>query len=127
MICIYFLSVSKNSETVRLRDFSFYLSSTFIYELTSIKIYIYSMHKYFIRMASKVITGHKSSSNFRVDRPNPSPIGWYVDAFLSNLCGYLSIYMYISLSLSILFSLPHSFSYSLSISLSFPPFTLCKH
>ena len=61
-------------------------------------------------MTSKVIKGHKSSSNFTVNPTLPLLDGPLI--LPSPNCVYLF------LSLSISFSLPLSFSYSLSISLS---------
>ena len=65
-------------------------------------------------MTSKVIEGHKSSSNFSVSPTLPlmdGPLNRW--CFPPKLCLFLSFF-----SLSISFSIPLSFSYSLSISLS---------
>ena len=109
-------------KTMRLRDFSFYLSSTFIFEPILIKKFVWMLilwiSKYFIQicMPSKVIEGHKSSSNFSINPTLPLLDGPFM--LPSPNC--------VDLSLSILFSLSLSFSYSLSISLSSPYFAPCK-
>ena len=75
---------------------------------------------------SKVIEGHKSSSNFIVNPtltlldgplmlPSPNCVDLSLSIFLSLS---LSFSLFLSLSLYISFSLPLSLSYSLSISLS---------
>ena len=95
----FFTSHKKNSETVRLWDFSFHLCSTFIYEPILIKMYD-NIIKTQIFHPILAFT-------------QPLPIGWSDDASPSNLCASLSLSLYFSLSLSISFSLYLSFSYSL--------------
>ena len=69
-------------------------------------------------MTSKVIEGHKSSSNFSL---NPTPNGWSVDASLPN-CVYFSFSHSQSLSLFPSLSLTHSLYPSLP-----PSFAPWKH
>ena len=104
-----------NCETLRLRGFNFYLSSTFIYWQKIIWMLILWIRKYFIliSMTSMVIEGHKSSSKFNVNQTLP-----LLDGPLM-----LPPPNCVDLSLSISFSLPLSFSYSLSISLSISLFS----
>ena len=115
-----------NSETVRLRDFSFYLSSTFIYEPILIEIYmnaiimntqIFHLNKYDL----KVIEGHKSSSKFSVN-PTLALCDGPLMLPLSKLCGSLPLFL--SLTFHLVLSSPLLLLLPLSISLFFSMQTL---
>ena len=74
-------------------------------------------------MTSKVIEGHKSSSNFSVNPTLPLMDGMLmlpsqIVCISLSLTLYLVLYSPLFLLLSISFSIPLSFSYSLFISLS---------
>ena len=119
-ILLHFLHLIKKlwySETVRLQNFSFYLSRTFIYKPIFIKIYtnaIIMNNKYFIdiSMTSKVIEGHQSSSNFSVNptlplmlpSPNCGDLSLSLDLHL-----VISFTLYLLLSLSLYPPLSPSF------------------
>ena len=83
-------------------NFSFFLSSRFIYEPILIKNYM-NANIIWIGMTSKVIEGHKSSSNFSVIQPFPY---WMVCWCFALKLVWISLSLSFSLTLHLVLSSP---------------------